>query len=233
MAAGPRRLRWPGAVGLKDLADLPAAYLSAGQRRRLSLARLAAVQRPSGCSTSRSRRSTVTGKGGSRTWMPATSRRRRADRRRDPWPDRAGARPGAAARGHRMNALAALFVARRTARDPRRRRRRHRRAVLPDRGRAHAVRHRPDLALLGPHRTGDPLAWRAAREPAHARSVVRGRSGGRLARPDPDGRHAARTDARGEGAGALAHQRTSARHRHAAARPVHEPRRPEPAPRSR
>ena len=34
------------AVGLEALADLPAAYLSAGQRRRLSLARLVAVQRP-------------------------------------------------------------------------------------------------------------------------------------------------------------------------------------------
>jgi heme exporter protein A len=34
------------AVGLGDLADLPAAYLSAGQRRRLSIARLLAVKRP-------------------------------------------------------------------------------------------------------------------------------------------------------------------------------------------
>jgi len=34
------------AVGLAGLADLPAAYLSAGQRRRLSLARLMAVHRP-------------------------------------------------------------------------------------------------------------------------------------------------------------------------------------------
>src|SRR5271155_3696779 len=34
------------AVGLKTLADLPAAYLSAGQRRRLSIARLLAVKRP-------------------------------------------------------------------------------------------------------------------------------------------------------------------------------------------
>ena len=34
------------AVGLDPLADLPAAYLSAGQRRRLSIARLLAVQRP-------------------------------------------------------------------------------------------------------------------------------------------------------------------------------------------
>jgi heme exporter protein A len=34
------------AVGLDTLADLPAAYLSAGQRRRLSIARLVAVGRP-------------------------------------------------------------------------------------------------------------------------------------------------------------------------------------------
>lgn len=34
------------AVGLSALADLPAAYLSAGQRRRLSIARLLAVPRP-------------------------------------------------------------------------------------------------------------------------------------------------------------------------------------------
>lgn len=33
-------------VGLAPLADLPAGYLSAGQRRRLSLARLLAVRRP-------------------------------------------------------------------------------------------------------------------------------------------------------------------------------------------
>jgi heme exporter protein A len=34
------------AVGLDALADLPAAYLSAGQRRRLSIARLVAIRRP-------------------------------------------------------------------------------------------------------------------------------------------------------------------------------------------
>jgi heme exporter protein A len=33
-------------VGLETLADLPAAYLSAGQRRRLSIARLLVVTRP-------------------------------------------------------------------------------------------------------------------------------------------------------------------------------------------
>jgi heme exporter protein A len=34
------------AVGLAPIGDLPAGYLSAGQRRRLSIARLAAVRRP-------------------------------------------------------------------------------------------------------------------------------------------------------------------------------------------
>jgi heme exporter protein A len=34
------------AVGLDELTDLPAAYLSAGQRRRLSIARLLAIKRP-------------------------------------------------------------------------------------------------------------------------------------------------------------------------------------------
>ena len=34
------------AVDLQPLADLPAAYLSAGQRRRLSIARLVAIKRP-------------------------------------------------------------------------------------------------------------------------------------------------------------------------------------------
>jgi heme exporter protein A len=35
-----------GAVGLIELADLPAGYLSAGQRRRLSMARLICAKRP-------------------------------------------------------------------------------------------------------------------------------------------------------------------------------------------
>ncbi len=44
----------------------------------------------------------------------------------------------------------------------------------------------PDLALLGAHRAGDPVARRAARKPAHARPSDRRRRRGRLARPDPD-----------------------------------------------
>jgi len=44
-AAGPSGAPL-AAVGLEELGGLPAAYLSAGQRRRLSLARLIAVPRP-------------------------------------------------------------------------------------------------------------------------------------------------------------------------------------------
>jgi heme exporter protein A len=43
---GTRAARGLDAVGLADLAQLPAGYLSAGQRRRLSLARVLAVPRP-------------------------------------------------------------------------------------------------------------------------------------------------------------------------------------------
>jgi heme exporter protein A len=56
LGAGPGKIRKPqeqesieeplAAVGLAGLAGLPAAYLSAGQRRRLSIARLVAVPRP-------------------------------------------------------------------------------------------------------------------------------------------------------------------------------------------
>jgi heme exporter protein A len=46
-SAGPASIQGPlEAVGLDALADLPAAYLSAGQRRRLSIARLLAAKRP-------------------------------------------------------------------------------------------------------------------------------------------------------------------------------------------
>jgi heme exporter protein A len=47
LGAAPRDIGEPlAAVGLGTLADLPAAYLSAGQRRRLSIARLLVAKRP-------------------------------------------------------------------------------------------------------------------------------------------------------------------------------------------
>ncbi len=44
--AGADKIDALAAVGLNSVAGLPAAYLSAGQRRRLSIARLIAVPRP-------------------------------------------------------------------------------------------------------------------------------------------------------------------------------------------
>jgi heme exporter protein A len=46
LGGGRRPMASLKTVGLDTLADLPAAYLSAGQRRRLSIARLLAVKRP-------------------------------------------------------------------------------------------------------------------------------------------------------------------------------------------
>jgi len=47
LGAGAADIAEPlAAVGLDTLADLPAAYLSAGQRRRLSIARILVVKRP-------------------------------------------------------------------------------------------------------------------------------------------------------------------------------------------
>lgn len=44
--AGDRTVRALGKFGLEDLADFPASYLSAGQKRRTGLARLVAAERP-------------------------------------------------------------------------------------------------------------------------------------------------------------------------------------------
>lgn len=46
LGSGERTQAALAAVGLDGIAELPAAYLSAGQRRRLSIARLIAIQRP-------------------------------------------------------------------------------------------------------------------------------------------------------------------------------------------
>lgn len=46
LGGGGKPLDALAAVGLESLSHLPAAYLSAGQKRRLSIARLIAVQRP-------------------------------------------------------------------------------------------------------------------------------------------------------------------------------------------
>jgi len=92
----------------------------------------------------------------------------------------------------------------------RRRRRADRRAVLPHGYGADAVRDRTGPAALDAARTRDPLARRAAGQPAHARPPVHGRPRGRLARPDRDGPDAAGTGLCGKGIGALARRRGAA-----------------------
>ena len=111
------------AVGLAALADLPAAYLSAGQRRRLSLARLVAVPRPIWLldePTSALDREAQDALGGLDAAAP---RRRRPDRRGDARAARARTGQGAAARRSRMSPLSGAVHPRRAARDPGRRRR--------------------------------------------------------------------------------------------------------------
>ena len=102
------------------------------------------------------------------------SGRRRADRGGRPWTDRArrgeGTRPwGGRLSGCRDERPFRAPRPRHAARRARRRRRLDRRAVLSDRGHAGAVRDRPRPRAAGAHRPGDPLARRAAGEPARAR----------------------------------------------------------------
>jgi heme exporter protein A len=62
------------ALGLEPLLDLEVRRLSAGQRRRLALARLVAAHRPLGLRTSRSARSTRPGAPASAQSWPPTSK---------------------------------------------------------------------------------------------------------------------------------------------------------------
>src|SRR5439155_5434602 len=79
-----------------------------------------------------------------------------------------------------------------------------RRTVFPYRHGADAVRDRARPGAADAARTRDPLAQRAAGEPAHAGPPVHGRPRGWLARPDRDGPDTAGTGVCRESAGALA-----------------------------
>ena len=97
-AADIRPLR-STAVGLDGLADLPAAYLSAGQRRRLSIARLVAVKRPIWLLDEPTSALDAAGPGPPRRPDAGASRRRRPHLAATHGADRARTRAGAAAGG--------------------------------------------------------------------------------------------------------------------------------------
>ena len=92
----PTSTRRCGAVELDALADLPAAYLSAGQRRRLSIARLVAVPRPLWLLDEPTAALDAAAQTRFAALMRDASRRRRHDPCRRAWPDRlAGAQRAA------------------------------------------------------------------------------------------------------------------------------------------
>ena len=98
----PRATRRLAAVGLDGLAQLPASYLSAGQRRRLSLARLIAVERPIWLLDEPTTALDTAGPSHAGRAHARPSRRRRADRGRGAWTDRARPGQGAATRSRPM-----------------------------------------------------------------------------------------------------------------------------------
>ena len=178
--------------GLGGLADLPAAYLSAGQRRRLSLARLVAVPRPiwlldeptSALDSAGQERLTELMRehlAGGGMIVAATHGPLGIERE------------GTAAREPPHDPPLRPDAARHAPRHAGRRRRADGRAVLPHRRDPGTVRGRARSRAVAPHRPGDPVARRAARLAARARPPVRRRPRRRLARPAADGRHAART----------------------------------------
>src|SRR6185312_14946771 len=169
------------AVGLGHATHLPAAYLPASVGGFRSRACSWCGGR-SGSWTSRPRRSIPPGRTCSLVscasiWRAAASSLRRPTPR---W----GSTRGNCAWGARHDRPRRTDSPGRQNRVARRRRGADRRAVFPHGHGPDAVRDRARPGTAGAARTRDPLARRAAGEPAHARSPVHGRPRGWLARPD-------------------------------------------------
>ena len=207
-AARGARARWACAMSL----DFPVRALSAGQKRRVALARLLVARPPAVAARraddrARRRRARRCSPAIMREHLPtaasssppptrrsgSTARKLRLARLRGrartlaltPTSPRERGAPFSAREGPKAGwgvLPPSPFRARMARRAAHRRRRVGRRRVLPDPGHDHAVRARARPQAARPARAGDPVDRGAAGDPARARPAVPGRSRGRFAR---------------------------------------------------
>ena len=180
--------------GLAQIGDFPVGYLSAGQKRRVALARLFVAPVRSGFSTSRRPRSTSARRSALAEAMARASRRRRHDHRRDPCAARPDRRQRTAPRRvrARLDTAGACMMRSRfwlcsgaNCASP---------ARIGGGGAMGVVFFLilvsltpfaigPDLNLLSRDRPGDSVDRRAAGDAARPRPAVSGRRRRRFARP--------------------------------------------------
>jgi len=185
------------AAGIGHAAHLPAAFLSAGQRRRLSIARLLAVRRPIWLLDEPASALDMAGQNTFVSLMNRPPQRRRDHRCGDAM-HRWGLKRSSCGSAVTHDRPRYACSTRHSHCDARWRRRADRRAVFLTVVVLMPFAVGPDLALLK-RIAGDPLARRDAGEPADAGSPLHCGPGRRLARSHRHEPDAAGTDLRGQG----------------------------------